>query len=158
MDPLGTASFAWVRSDGANDLIQERSRSPAGALSDIHYLSAAGQPAQGPQVAVDGDGDAYFVWRRRDNSFNFIVQTRKRSPDGSLSAVQNLSAAGQTAFSPQVGVDPDGNAYFTWGGQPTPRWRWTRATTPTSSGGASTAAATSVATGCRPACAALAAR
>jgi hypothetical protein len=42
------------------------------------------------------------------------VQTRVRSAGGALSAVQDLSAAGQNAGQQQVGVDPDGNAYFTW--------------------------------------------
>jgi hypothetical protein len=116
VDPLGTASFAWVRFDGANTLVQERFRSAAGVLSDGQYLSAAGQEVGGPRVAVDGDGDAYFVWSRGnvDEGSDARVQARKRSPDGSLSAVQTLSAAGQSADEQQVGVDSDGNAYFVW--------------------------------------------
>jgi hypothetical protein len=76
-------------------------------------LSAAGQDAHDPQVAVDPDGDAVFTWRRFDGS-DWRIQAQARSATGTLSAVQDLSEAGQDAFDPQVAVDPDGDAVFTW--------------------------------------------
>jgi hypothetical protein len=79
----------------------------------VGTLSAAGQNADDPQVAVDADGDAVFVWRRFDGS-NFLIQARARSAGGTLSAVQTLSAAGQSAIEPQVAVDADGDAIFVW--------------------------------------------
>jgi hypothetical protein len=76
-------------------------------------LSASGQAAHDPQVAVDSDGDAVFTWRRFDGS-NWRIQAQVRSATGILSAVQDLSEAGQDALDPQVAVDPDGDAVFTW--------------------------------------------
>jgi hypothetical protein len=113
VDPSGNASFAWVRSDGTKNLIQERQRSANGTLSDGQFLSAFGQTAGAPQVAVAPNGTATFVWHRFNGS-NFIIQTRSRAPDGALSAVQNLSPGGQSAFDPQVAVDSNGNASFVW--------------------------------------------
>ena len=42
-------------------------------------LSAAGQTAFDPQVAVDADGDAVFTWARYDGTES-RVQARARSP------------------------------------------------------------------------------
>ena len=76
-------------------------------------LSAAGQTAYDPQVAVDGRGNAIAVWQRFDGT-NFIVQAAVRAAGGSFGAPQDLSAAGQTAYDPQVAVDGRGNAIAVW--------------------------------------------
>ena len=64
-------------------------------------------------VAIDDDGDAVFTWQRFDGANNRI-QALARSAAGALSAVQTLSDAGQNAFNPQVAIDADGDAVFTW--------------------------------------------
>ena len=118
VDPQGNAIFTWEKFDGSNTRIQARRRSAAGVLSPIQNLSAAGQDAFAPQVAVDGAGNAIFAWARFDGSDPpsccLRVQTRKRGPGGALGPVQTLSPAGQNANSLQVAVDGNGNAIFTW--------------------------------------------
>ena len=79
----------------------------------MQTLSPSGQAANGPQVAVDTDGDAVFTWYRFDGAHQ-RVQGRARASNGTLSAAQTLSAAGQSATIPQVAVDADGDAVFTW--------------------------------------------
>jgi hypothetical protein len=64
----GDAVFTWERSDGANFLIEARTRSAAGALRPFTVLSDPGQDALEPQVAVDDDGDAAVTWRRSDGA------------------------------------------------------------------------------------------
>jgi hypothetical protein len=113
VDADGDAVFTWTRFDGTNFRVQARARSSTGTLSAVKTLSAAGQNAFNPQVAVDTDGDAVFTWQRSDGT-NTRVQARARSKAGTLSAVQTLSAAGQDANNPQVAVDADGDAVFTW--------------------------------------------
>ena len=113
VDADGDAVFTWWRNDGANDRVQARARSAAGVLSAVQNLSAAGQNAFDPQVAVDADGDAVFTWSRFDGT-NDRIQARARSAAGALSAVQTLSDAGQTRTSSQVAVDADGDAVVTW--------------------------------------------
>ena len=78
----------------------------------MQTLSASGQSAL-PQVAVDADGDAVFTWTRFDGT-NDRVQARARSAAGALSDVQDLSDPGHNAGYPQVAVDADGDAVFTW--------------------------------------------
>jgi hypothetical protein len=115
VDADGDAVFTWTRSDGTNNRVQARARSAAGTLSAVQTLSASGQNAFNPQVAVDAGGDAVFTWLRFDGA-NFRVQARARSAAGTLSGVQALSDAGQNAFGPQVAVDTDGDAVVTWQG------------------------------------------
>ena len=91
VDADGDAVFTWLRSDGTDYRIQARARSAAGTLSAVQTLSAAGQDASSPQVAVDADGDAVFTWLRFDGT-NDRIQARARSAAGTLSAVQTLSA------------------------------------------------------------------
>jgi hypothetical protein len=73
VDAGGDAVFAWRRSDGANYLVEARSRSAAGALRPFTVLSDPGQQAFSPQAAVDGGGDAAVAWTRFDGA-NYRVQ------------------------------------------------------------------------------------
>jgi glucose/arabinose dehydrogenase len=112
-DPNGNSVFTWRHFDGTNQRIQARVRSASGALSAVQTVSAAGQDAFDPRVAVDAAGDAVFTWRRFDGT-NYRIESRVRSASGALSAVQTLSDPGQDAFDPQVAVDPAGDAVFAW--------------------------------------------
>jgi hypothetical protein len=113
MDPAGNALFTWSRDDGADSRIQARVRSAAGLLGGSQTLSAAGQDATLPRVAVDDQGDAVFTWLRSDGTHR-RVEARARTAGGALGAVQILSGAGQAAQEPQVAVDADGDAVFAW--------------------------------------------
>jgi hypothetical protein len=129
VNPAGTAVFVWQRNDGTTgcsaqvgcDRIQARVRAPDGTLSATQTLSAAGESASFPNVAVDATGDAVFGWQRPDGTSGcggFLgcdrVQARGRSADGSLTATQTLSAPGKNALAPSVTVDGTGNAVFAW--------------------------------------------
>jgi hypothetical protein len=123
VDAQGDAVFVWRRFDGASWRIQARARSAAGALGPIQNLSAAGQSASQPQVDVDSDGDAVFVWRRYDGPCCLIL-SRTRSAGGTLGPVQTLSAGGgRLATLPQLGVDNGGDAVFVWTRSDGTYWR-----------------------------------
>jgi hypothetical protein len=116
----GDAAFTWVSRDGSTLCggigclrIQAQVRSAAGAVSAVQNLTPGGRDAFDPEVGVDDAGNAVFTWSRSDG-LNSLIQTRARATTGTLSAVQNLSDAGQNAFAPQVAVDADGDAVFTW--------------------------------------------
>ncbi len=114
VDSDGDAVIAWVRFDGENNRAQVRARSAAGVLSAVQNLSVPGEPVVSDvDVDVDLDGDAVFTWARRVGT-NDLAQARARSAAGVLSAVQNLSVSGRNAFGAQVDVDADGDAVFTW--------------------------------------------
>ena len=93
--------------------VQARTISAAGVLGPVKTLSAAGQWAIDPQIATDADGDAVAVWSRSDGS-NYRLQARTISAAGALGATKTLSAAGQSAFGPQIASDADGDAVAVW--------------------------------------------
>jgi hypothetical protein len=113
MESDGDAVFVWRRFDGFNWVVEARTRSEAGALGPIALLSTRGQDALDPRVGLDSADRAVVSWRRFDG-LHFRVQTRRRSPDGTLSPVATLSTAGQDAFLPDLAVESDGDALFAW--------------------------------------------
>jgi hypothetical protein len=117
VDPDGNAVFTWNRVDGMGSAgsyrVEARVRDTSGSLSAVQKLSPLEVSAYSPQVVVDADGGAVFVWTSFDGT-NYRIQTRARSASGSLSAVRTLSAAGHDALQPDLGIDADGDAVFTW--------------------------------------------
>jgi hypothetical protein len=112
VDADGDAVFTWHKF-GTPNRVEARARSADGTLSPIEDLSPVGQTAHFPNVAVDADGGAVFAWEGHDGT-TWRIQARARSADGTLSPVEWLSAVGHQAFAPQVAVDTDGDAVFTW--------------------------------------------
>jgi hypothetical protein len=127
VDPGGDAVFAWLCGIcHAHDTVVARSRSADGSLGPVQDLSAPGQFAYEPEVAVDADGGALVTWSRfvrvppspdrPDDHCCYRIEGRWRSRLGALSPVRLLSPAGQDARWPDVAVDEDGDAVVTWSG------------------------------------------
>jgi hypothetical protein len=125
----GDAIFVWERSDGTTQCqgsscsrIEARFHyATTDTYSPVQILSAAGQNAHAPKVAIAPNGDAVFAWKRFDGTTQCStagcsrIQTRTRAAStGALSAVQTLSDAGRNAQDPQVAVDSGDNAVFAW--------------------------------------------
>ena len=119
--PAGAATFVWQSRDHYEEphVVRTRTRSATGTLSASVILSQAGTEGTVPQVAVEDDGDAHFVWLSDDDHSatgytNYTVQTRKRTAAGVLGPIRNLSVAARFIHPPKVAVDPAGNAVFVW--------------------------------------------
>lgn len=87
--------------------------SPRGPWSPPLLLSAPGQNAQYPRVAVAPGGGATAVWERFDGS-RWRVQARHVSPTGRRGPVRTLSTPGQDAFAGDVEFGPTGVAAVVW--------------------------------------------
>lgn len=114
--PDGTASIVWKRFDGFHPLIKERRVSADGELeaTPSRTLSASGQDAVEPRLAVHADGSATVVWSRFDGS-NGIVQARRIGADGEPEATTtDLSAAGRSAIEPDLVAAAGGAADVVW--------------------------------------------
>ncbi|HEX8102372.1 MAG TPA: hypothetical protein VF533_07165 [Solirubrobacteraceae bacterium] len=111
-DRNGTAIIAWAASDGSANAILSRRRAPDGTLGPVQRISAAGINAYDPDVAVDPDGNAVYIWQSLDGSSS-TVQVRRRTAAGVLGSIQTVSAAGGVS-SPRVGLDTAGNAVLAW--------------------------------------------
>ena len=113
--PDGSATVAWIRSNGSDFQVQARRIDPAGdPEAETRNLSGAGQDAESPQVDVAPNGEATVVWQRFNGS-HYLVQAHRLDPDGlPAGSAQRLSEPGQNAVEPQVAVAPDGTATVVW--------------------------------------------
>jgi hypothetical protein len=110
----GDAVVVWQRSDGTTTRVQARTRFANGTISGVaQNMSNAGVPSNDARVAVDPAGNAVVVWEAFDGTIQ-RVQVGARSAAGVVTPAQYASAAGQQASSPQVAIDPSGNAAFVW--------------------------------------------
>ncbi|HYG96586.1 MAG TPA: hypothetical protein VD741_05700, partial [Solirubrobacterales bacterium] len=111
----GTATVVWSRFDGADSVVQTRRVEADGTLeASIEDLSAAGESAIEPRLALGPGGEATVVWNRFDGA-NWIVQARRLLADGEAEAgTVNLSAPGRSAAEPQLALDPAGRATVLW--------------------------------------------
>jgi hypothetical protein len=115
LDRQGDAIAIWERSDGTNFIVQTATRTAADAAWQTpQAVSAAGQNAFEPQVAVDGQGDATAIWVRADGKNDIVQAAVRRAATASWETPQDLSAAGQNAISPDVAVDGQGTAVAVW--------------------------------------------
>lgn len=113
VDAAGDAVAVWDGSDGSNDIVQASARPAGGAWSPPQDLSALGQNAMAPQVALDPAGNADAVWERSNGSA-YVIQAARRPAAGAWGLPQNLSVPGEPALDPEVALDPAGNAVAVW--------------------------------------------
>jgi hypothetical protein len=76
-------------------------------------LSDPGQDAFEPEMAVDASGNSLAMWTRSDGT-NLRIQARFRAANGTLAAAQTISDPGRDSSSPQLALDPSGNAIAVW--------------------------------------------
>jgi PKD repeat protein len=116
MSATGSAVAVWSWNDGSKTVIQVATR-PAGgsfpAAGAATTISASGQNATNPRVAMNDRGDTAVVWTRT-NGTNVIAQARVRPAGSTFAATVDLSAAGADAGSPDVAIDPAGRATAVW--------------------------------------------
>jgi hypothetical protein len=115
VDADGDAVFVWTRFEQTDSRVYARARSRTGVLSAIQPVASLGSAL--PHVGVDADGDAVFVWQRPCGGLSsYCVLTRARSAAGVLSPVQSVSTPHGNFVFPQLAVDADGNAVYSWDG------------------------------------------
>ncbi|MBH0116987.1 exo-alpha-sialidase [Salinibacterium sp. NG253] len=110
-----TLVAVWTRSDGSNVIVQSSSSTDRGVTWSVPLdLSAAGQDAEDPQIAVAPNDTFTAVWDRFDGS-NSIVQSSS-STDGGVtwSAPIDVSVAGQPAQTAQVSAATDNSLTAVW--------------------------------------------
>ena len=113
IDGSDRATITWQRSDGSNNRIQSARLGADGTPEAVKTLSAAGQSAINPQVAIDGSDRATITWERSDGADDRI-QSVRLGADGAPEASKTLSGAGEDAGDPQVAIDGSDRATITW--------------------------------------------
>jgi hypothetical protein len=115
MDPAGDAVFLWMQgfdTPGAGPAIYTRVRMADGSLSPIRRIGSVFGPYD---LAVDPNGNAYYVWTDLDASGQEHLRARVRRSDGTLTPVQTLKTVprGDFVFG-TIGVDASGTAVYGW--------------------------------------------
>ena len=115
LDGRGDAAAVWVSGAFGGGVVELASRRAGEAWNaSATALSASGERAFQPQVALDDKGDGIAVWSLFDGS-HYIVQAASRTgADGAWSTPSNLSLPGSDGTSPQVVLDGRGNAIAIW--------------------------------------------
>ena len=110
----GTVTVVWEREEASGKIIQTVTRPPGGIFGAPVNLSATGQEAESPQIAIAADGTATAVWSAWDGSM-YTVQASTRPPGGVFGSPEDLSFADQSAKYPQIATAPDGTAMAVFG-------------------------------------------
>ena len=85
----------------------------SGAWSIPETISQTGYNTEQISVAVDPNGNTVAVWQASDGS-NQRIQSASKPFGGTWSAFEFISETNQDADSPQVVIDPNGNAVAVW--------------------------------------------
>ncbi len=113
IDAAGNATVVWERNNGANEVVEEATRSPAtGKFAPVVVLSNPTEGAIQPSVAMNAEGDTAVVWVRIGASN--VTQATVRSAGGAFSPPANLSGEGFNADHPQVALDGRGDPTVVW--------------------------------------------
>ncbi|HST54979.1 MAG TPA: PKD domain-containing protein [Solirubrobacteraceae bacterium] len=113
LDDAGDATVAWLRSDGANKIVQAAYRSASGSFSQAVDLSAPGQDASCPQLVVGAQNESTVAWVRSDGATP-IAQTAYRLPGAGFSPAVDLSAVGYSASDLDLAGNAQGDATVAW--------------------------------------------
>jgi hypothetical protein len=113
IDKAGDTIAVWVHFDGSNEIIQAAERPAGGTWGSPVDLSAPGEDAADPRLAVGAAGDAVAVWRRYDGA-NTRIEAASLTPGGTWGAPVKLSAGGENAGFAGVAVDSAGDAAAVW--------------------------------------------
>ncbi len=122
IDSSGRATIVWTRTDGSETRVQSVRLESDGTPGTVQTLSAAGQHAHSPKVAIDSSDRATIVWFRSDG-LNTRVQSVRLAADGTPGAVQTLSLVGKDARQPRVAIDSSDRATIVWTGKVGSDWR-----------------------------------
>lgn len=114
-DGSGNIVAVWTRSDGSDQRIQaSRSTNGGAGWSTPAYLSESGVASERPRVAIDDLGNAVAVWAYDPNADTRVQASKLAVGSTSWSAPVNVSAAGNSAATPQVAIDGSGTAVAVW--------------------------------------------
>ena len=120
----GASVVIWQSAQGANQVIQASTRQGERGSFDADPgehsfsgpvdLSAAEGSAGEPRVAISNGEEAMATWESSNGS-NDVIQTTELNPSTQTwSSPATLSAAGQNAAEPAVGVSYNGAAALVW--------------------------------------------
>jgi PKD domain-containing protein len=114
IDGSARAYSSWRIDDGTTELVQAAVKPPGGSWSMPQTLSTPGHDAFRPDLAVNAGGDVVVAWEQTSATSQFVDASSRPAGATSFGAGQHISAGGQDAHDPRVGVDATGDATAIW--------------------------------------------
>lgn len=113
--PDNTAIVVWDCNNLSEQIVQARKLAVSGSPAATTYdLSATGENAIEPDVAITPDGRATVAWTRFDGA-NWVVQAQRLAASGEPEGSSlDVSEAGGSALQPAVVALPDDSASIVW--------------------------------------------
>jgi hypothetical protein len=109
----GAKVAAWINEDNFL-LLQVATQDAGGSWSAARSLSSSNADAGTPAVAIGPGGNAVAMWDLFQTGQGVVIQASARPAHGSWGPVATLSPASDSASSPKVGMDANGNAVAIW--------------------------------------------
>ncbi len=116
VDPEGDAVVVWAHENGAgSDVIEATSKPHGGETWQVPVsVSAGGDLAGSPNVAMDANGDAFVAWDQSSGSDYVVDAAGRPATTGVWQTPEVLSPPGENAYGPSVAMFPQGDAVATW--------------------------------------------
>ena len=115
MDTNGNAIAIWEQFDGSHhNIYTNHFNVITGNWQGTTLIDSASGSAYSPQIAIDSTGNAIAVWRQFDGTDHSIYSNHFDTTSGNWQGVTSIEGAAGDAYSPQIAIDPDGNAIAVW--------------------------------------------
>jgi hypothetical protein len=115
VDDQGDAWVVWHETDWTNYTVWTNRYAVGAGWGTAELLSAANvTEATNPRVASNGAGDAFAVWHQGPGVRGRIAASRYVSGQGWSNPEILDTGAQDLAYSPNIAVDPNGNAIAAW--------------------------------------------
>lgn len=112
-DSAGNNTAIWTLYNGIRYVVQAAARPADGAWSTAVDISAPGQSAGDPRIALDPDGDVTAVWTGSSQT-GTSVYSSSLPLGGTWSAPVPISAGAQNSGYPDIDIDSAGNTTAVW--------------------------------------------
>jgi hypothetical protein len=115
IDSAGTAHLTWALTGApaGSRIVQHATVAPGASTATVHDVSATGQDAYAPQIAVDSTRAAHLTWQRSDGTLDRIQYARV--PAGAAPGpVLTISGTDRGAYDPRIAVAGDQTAHVVW--------------------------------------------
>jgi len=113
VDAAGRVAVTWNRSDGRPTMVEAAVGTLADGFGAAQALSAPGEDAYDPQIALLPAGGALATWTRSDGAHT-RTQLAVIGADGGAAQATSVSAPGADARQPRIVVDAAGAALVVW--------------------------------------------
>ncbi|HEX8102052.1 MAG TPA: hypothetical protein VF533_05545 [Solirubrobacteraceae bacterium] len=116
-DTAGNAIIAWteyVPATNSTTGILTRRRAADGSLGPVQRVRPATGVRHKFDMAVNGAGDAVYAWTLATGTNSSVVQYRRRSKSGTMSATRTVSPTTGRVEAPRVTIDSSGTAVVAW--------------------------------------------